>query len=377
MWGTVLACFAAVDNFAGAVAIRFFLGLFEAAVTPGWALFTSQWYTMSEQGMRVNMWFSFNGFAQIFGGVVAYGIAKGVEAHGSSIEPWKIIFLVTGLLTVALGILFLFWMPDNQMNARFLSKEDRILAIERVRINQQGIGNKTWKFYQFKEALLDPITWAFFLFSLIGNIPNGGLSNFFSLLIKSFGYTSQQSLLYGTPGGAVEIVALWLSGWIGDRTGQRIFTSSIFVLLAMIGMIMVIAIPADAPEGRLVGYYLTQACPAGFVAILGLISSNVAGYTKKTTVAALYLIAYCVGNIIGPQIFDTDDYVPAEITIVVCWGACLFFLAFVWWYCKRENARKAAKRAEPGYTKLENSVCAFSMTTLIFRANVFYRNGWT
>lgn len=35
MWGVVLALFAAVDNFSGAIAVRFFLGLFEAAVTPG------------------------------------------------------------------------------------------------------------------------------------------------------------------------------------------------------------------------------------------------------------------------------------------------------------------------------------------------------
>jgi ACS family allantoate permease-like MFS transporter len=138
VWGSVLTCFAAVGNFAGAMGVRFLLGMFEAAVTPGWALYTSMFYTKHEQGMRVNMWFSFNGFAQILGGVVAYGIAKGVEAHGSTIEPWKIVFLATGLLTVAMGVIFLFWMPDNQMNARFLSKEDRILAIERVRVNQQG-----------------------------------------------------------------------------------------------------------------------------------------------------------------------------------------------------------------------------------------------
>lgn len=42
VWGTILACFAAVHNFPGAVAIRFFLGMFEAAVTPGFALLTSQ-----------------------------------------------------------------------------------------------------------------------------------------------------------------------------------------------------------------------------------------------------------------------------------------------------------------------------------------------
>lgn len=42
MWGLVLALFAIVGDFSGAVAIRFFLGLFEAAVTPGFAFFTSQ-----------------------------------------------------------------------------------------------------------------------------------------------------------------------------------------------------------------------------------------------------------------------------------------------------------------------------------------------
>jgi len=76
-------------------------------------------------------------------------------------------------LTICIGIIFLFVMPDNQLNARWLSKEDRILAVERVRVNQQGIGNKHWKYYQLKEALLDPITWAFVAYALIADIPNG------------------------------------------------------------------------------------------------------------------------------------------------------------------------------------------------------------
>jgi ACS family allantoate permease-like MFS transporter len=137
-WGVVLSCFAATKNFAGAVAIRFFLGLCESAVTPGFALITSQWYTKREQGLRTGIWFSFNGWAQIFGGCLAYGIARGTEIHGSSIAPWRIVFLVTGLLTVVIGIIFLFVVPDNQLNARWLKKEDRVLAIERIRTNQQG-----------------------------------------------------------------------------------------------------------------------------------------------------------------------------------------------------------------------------------------------
>ena len=85
MWGITLALFATVSNFGGAVAVRFFLGVFESAVTPGFALFTSQWYTKAEQGKRVGFWFSFNGWGQIFGGLVSYGIARGTKIHGSSI----------------------------------------------------------------------------------------------------------------------------------------------------------------------------------------------------------------------------------------------------------------------------------------------------
>lgn len=121
-------------------------------------------------------------------------------------------------------------------------------------------------------------------------------------------------------------------------------------------MLLIVCLPLSNPSGRLAGYYLTQASPTPFVALLSLIASNVAGYTKKTTVAAIYLIAYCAGNIIGPQTFRTEDkpqYRPAEITIIVCWAACLVDLWFIWWYCRRQNRIKAGIRARPGYKRLE------------------------
>jgi ACS family allantoate permease-like MFS transporter len=153
-WGTTLCCMAAVNSYGSALAVRFILGVCESAVTPGFALITSQWYTKAEQGTRVGIWFSFNGFAQILGGLIAYAIARGVDKHGSGIEGWKINFLWTGLLTIAVGIIFFFVVPDNQLNARFLSKEDQVLAIERIRKNQQGVGNKHFKMYQLKEVCL-------------------------------------------------------------------------------------------------------------------------------------------------------------------------------------------------------------------------------
>jgi ACS family allantoate permease-like MFS transporter len=31
-------------------------------------------------------------------------------------------------------------MPDNQLNAKFLTEKERLMAVERIRINQQGVG---------------------------------------------------------------------------------------------------------------------------------------------------------------------------------------------------------------------------------------------
>jgi ACS family allantoate permease-like MFS transporter len=59
----------------------------------------------------------------------------------------------------------------------------------------------------------------------------------------------------------------------------------------------------------------------------------------------------------GPQTFRPSDaprYTPAEITIIVCWGACLVDLAFIYWYYRRQNRKKELMRQEAGYVKLQN-----------------------
>lgn len=116
---------------------------------------------------------------------MAYGIAVGTDQHPLSIKSWQLIFLVFGLFTALMGALFLYAMPDSQLNARFLTEHERLMAVERIRTNQQGVGNKHFKWYQFKEAFTDPMVWAFVVFSLIVNIPNGELLSFFILQAES------------------------------------------------------------------------------------------------------------------------------------------------------------------------------------------------
>ena len=52
----------------------FFLGLLEAIVAPGMTILTAIWYTQAEVPFRSLVWYSFNGWAGVFGGFVAYGV---------------------------------------------------------------------------------------------------------------------------------------------------------------------------------------------------------------------------------------------------------------------------------------------------------------
>lgn len=52
-WGAVSTLQAACTNPGGLIAVRFFLGVFEASFAPGCALYLSFWYLKSELSLRI------------------------------------------------------------------------------------------------------------------------------------------------------------------------------------------------------------------------------------------------------------------------------------------------------------------------------------
>ncbi len=40
---------------------------------------------------------------------------------------------------------------------------------------------------------------------------------------------------------------------------------------------------------------------------MAMITSNIGGFTKRSTVNAIYFVMYCAGNVIGPQLFFESE----------------------------------------------------------------------
>jgi MFS family permease len=75
-WAICMTCMCLIHNFAGFAATRFFLGLAEAGLFPGISYCLSCWYTRSELGIRLAIFFSAAALAGSFGGLLAAAIAQ-------------------------------------------------------------------------------------------------------------------------------------------------------------------------------------------------------------------------------------------------------------------------------------------------------------
>lgn len=348
-WGVVLTCHAAVRDYAGLLAVRFFLGALEATVTPAFVIFTSMWFKQNEQGRRMGYWLCCNGVATLIMSPLAYGLS-GVK-H-AALPSWEILYLILGLITVITGCFYLYFMPDNQLNAKFLNRREKLIAIERIRGNFQGIGSRVWKWSQFREAFCDPRTYLYVLFSLLMNIPNGGITTFGSIIINSFGFGSRLSLLLSMPGGAVDIISKIGLTYMSDKLLDRSLPAIIAILFPMVGGIMMITIPLHAKGALLLGYYFISAAGASWGLVMVMISNNTLGYTKKATVNGLQILAYGAGNWIGPQTFRSSDaphYRRGKTLVAIMYGCAAMTLIAIRIINIMENRRRdrlaAANRA--------------------------------
>jgi hypothetical protein len=119
--------------------------------------------------------------------------------------------------------------------------------VERVRSNQTGLQNRTFRPEQVKEALLDPQTWCHCGIAICTTLPTSGLGGFANIIstffpnilcapssnsisVNSFGFTVLQTQLLAMVLGALIIAVLLSSTWLVKKYNQTCLTMAVYCI---------------------------------------------------------------------------------------------------------------------------------------------------
>ena len=346
-WGVVVAVTAACTNRGGLLTVRFLLGVAEATITPAFVFLTSTWYTREEMPVRTGIWFAGNSV----GGMLASFLAFGLGHVKDGVGPWRWMYIVLGVATFVWGFVLMAFLPDSISTARFLTPEERRLAQDRAVTAGTGITERTrWRLDQVRECLIDPKTWLIFSIELVTQIPNGGTQNFANLVIKSFGFTSLQSTLINIPYSLLTAGIIAGTGWLAGRYRQmNCILIAVVVAPCITGSAIIHSRESVSRGVQLFAYFLLSTGPAAMPLNLSLLQANYRGVTKKMTMSALLFLAYCAGNIAGPQFFRAEEephYGTAFRAIMVCYALAVVLAMTLRAYLQWTNHRRAR---EEGY----------------------------
>lgn len=206
-----------------------------------------------------------NGMGTIVGALVVWALS---HAH-SKLHTHQLVFLTLGGLTVLTAPFVWYFLDNGPSSAKFLSAEDRLKAVERLRANRvrpsvlafpswgwgwrpalgnearsykpdlstgrflppvgtavltrepsvQNAGDSTkFKWPQVKEFALDPKTYLFATLTLLSNVMPYSYSTFGPLLLNGIaGLDKRTTLLLQPPFGCLQILAIWLTSWLAYR----------------------------------------------------------------------------------------------------------------------------------------------------------------
>lgn len=118
---------------------------------------------------------------------------------------------------------------------------------------------------------------------------------FGSLILKTFGFNTLETQYMQIPAGAIQFLALIIGGYICTKyPNSRCIVMCVANTICIVGAAMLVGLPDSNKWGRLVGLWLCYFQGLGFSISLTMVSSNIAGYTKKQLTGAALFVGYCV-----------------------------------------------------------------------------------
>ncbi|TKA23607.1 hypothetical protein B0A50_07441 [Salinomyces thailandicus] len=236
-WGLVSLLTSQVKDFGDIVACRFILGVVEAPFFAGVLFYLSKWYTKSELNLRMSIFYSGSLLSGAFGNLIAAGILNGL-AGARGLSAWQWLYIIEGSITMAIGVIIVFILPDFPHTWSLLSEEmkqvaNRRMALDAAEADIDEAGGMS-QVKGMKAAFTDPKT---YLLAIMYHCTTGaaGFQNFFPSLTEELYDDEVDALLLVAPPYIFMVIWSLTHGILSDKFRNRFWFFLYPVPLVMIG----------------------------------------------------------------------------------------------------------------------------------------------
>jgi MFS family permease len=324
-WGAVASVTAFVWNERSFDILRFLLGLSEAGLLPGMALYVTFWFPSRYRARAVGGYIIAGAFAAVLGGPISGALITYFDGFGG-LHGWQWMFVVEGVPTILLGLFTLYYLPNSPTQAKWLTPQQRDwieseLRTERAELERAGK-------YTVLDSIRDVRVWL--LATLFGCALVGiyGMLMWLPLIIKSMGNLTylQIGFLSAVP-PLLGVVGTILVSFSSDRTGDRKLHLAFVYVIGAVGML-----GSALVQSPVLAYLFL--CLAG----LGMNSGNslfwslnasfMTGVAAAVSIAVVNTIAQ-FGGLIGPWLIGAVKTSTGNFSIALMVVAGFLVLAAV------------------------------------------------
>ncbi|KAK6087717.1 major facilitator superfamily transporter [Seiridium cupressi] len=333
-----------VNNLPQACGVRFVLGVFESGMMPGISYYLSRWYRRSELAFRLSLFIVMSPLAGAFGGLLASGILS-LESFGN-LHKWRMIFAIEGIITIGLSLLSFLALTDRPATARWLTQEEKDLAIARVkseRVSQTSVLDKFSKsklWLGFWNPAVLSTAWVF----LLNNITVQGLAFFLPTIVATIypTYTTIQKQLYTVPPYIVGAFFTLLLPGLSWRLDKRQIFFILSAPLVIIGYSMFLG--STNPQVRYAAtFFLTSSCFSLGPLANAQVAAQVISDTSRSMSLATNMMFGNVGGLVATWSYiswDAPNYHIGNGLNLAAASVILIFSTLSLFWMKWDNKRR-------------------------------------
>lgn len=341
-WGIVTACQAAISSYEGLVICRVFLGLAEAGFYPGCIFYLTFWYKPQERAQRMAIFAGSVAVSGAFSGLLATGISF-LNGKGG-LFGWQWLFILEAIPAIIMGVLVYFFMPDYPSTAKFLTEEEREMAVGRLSKHAPAATDKAVDWVELRATLLNIDFWLFAIAYFCMTNSLNAVGFFLPSLVSSLGFSGWRGQAMTVPPNVFGCIVIVVNAIWSDRRKERMSHALGGLLLVGIGYILLAATRTIAP--RLIGVFLIAGTNAAVIPFLAFRLSTVSGSTATAAASGVTIAFANLGGITAPFIFSGTDAPYYRTGNYVVFGLQILaaLIMLVLWYRLGSSALYSVKK---------------------------------